>query len=738
VAFFLEGSQAWCVQPQSPSPEPVSLGLVRYLLEDLAGASYHPEATLASTSELLERACREERGLHLALISMDPTSSETTRELAEDALEEFLEHAYVSEFIENRLFSRRLPDGVPWPEDLVSANFPRVELLKRSVIGAQEAIGRVRSAWDALSDDLFAEPDDRVGFESVLVVTGAFRTLAIAVSEAAKPHSKGDAQVQLLSDRRYETFANSRNILVEWSRSIESASHERAQLVPEERGDDEADRRREKLPKVASYAAFENVIRQKEAILEQLGRRNFQQVERFVDDLVRHQLYNERSDLAAKSLCDLAKGAKDLGFLAYQLAWSSRAREIYPEDPWVHRQFADALLGQHKLPEALEEYEATVRDFPEDAVARRGRAEVLKALGRLPEALEAYQATVRDFPEDVVGHSGKAEVLKALGRLPEALEAYEATVRDFPESVVAQSGRAEVLRALGRLPEALEAYEATVRDFPEDVVARSGKAEVLKALGRLPEALEAYEATVRDFPEDVVARSGKAEVLKALGRLPEALEACEATVHDFPESVVSRSGKAEVLKALGRLPEALEEYEATVRDFPEDVVARNGKATLLVLLGRYEEAAALVGTNQPRTREEWIGLHIRASIKLKQGRLDEADHLFSAGTQCPWAELLTRFIGARALLRIRTRHLKEANAMIRSERSMESKVIQIDIYRRMNKIGEAKAGLREIRECRVAKIVEISRDLERNMKPGKRTVSDDEFLDRELELLLAV
>jgi tetratricopeptide (TPR) repeat protein len=909
VAVFLEGSQAWCIQSQSPSPRPVSPGLLPYLFGDITCASYHPEATLTSTGELLARACREERGLHLALISMDPASSETTCELADDALEDLLEHPHVSEFIENRLFSKRLPENALWrAKETIDGSRSNVKLdfLKRSVVGAQEAVGKVRAAWDALPEDVFAEADDRADLESVLVETGAFRVLAKAVAEATNRQTKGEAQLRLLSDHRYQAFAGSRKILLEWTKAIPSVPRVSELLVREEPDDESLERRQDEPLTVAPFEAYQNVIRQKEAILDQLAKRNFQKVERFAEDLVRDQLSQERYDLAAKSLCDLATSAKQLGFPAYELAWCSRAKEINPDDRWVHRQFADALLGQGDLPGALQAYETTLRDSPEDAVARNGKAEVLKAMGRLPEALETYEATVRNFPENDVARSGRAEVLKAMGRLPEALDAYEAAVRDFPESAVARSGRAEVLKAMGRLPEALDAYEATIRDFPEDAVARSGEAEVLKAMGRLPEALEAYEAglrdfpqdvfvrngkaevlkamgrlpealgayeaslrdfphsavarcgkaevlkvmgrllealegyeatvrdfprdavardgkaevlkamgrlpealvayeaTTRDFPEDAVARTGKAEVLKAMGRLPEALEAYETTLRDFPENVFPRNGKAEVLKAMGRLPEALmayestvrdvphdavarngradvlkamgrlpealeayeatlrnfpggvfarngkaevlksmgrlpealEAYEATIRDFPESAVARTGRATLLVLLGRYEEAAALVRTDRTQTRDEWIGFHIRASIKLKQNSLDEADRLLSTGTRCPWADVRSRFIGARAVLRIKRKQLKEADALIRSEPSLESKVIQIDIYRRMKKVGEANAVLRELRGCSVAKIVEISRDLERNMRPGKRTVSDDEFLDRELELLL--
>src|ERR1039457_5908716 len=222
VAVFLEGNQAWCVSPESPSPKPVSLGLLPYLFSDVEGASCHPEATLASTGAWLEKACREERGLHMALISLDPASSETTRELAEDALEEFLEHSHVLEFIENRLFSKPLPESA-WHRDFVSGEvqaYPKVGLLKRSVLGSQESIERVRVAWEALPEDLFAEPEDRADFESVLVETGAFRVLAMALAEAAEKRSKGNAQVRLLSERRYQAFANSRNILVEWTRGI--------------------------------------------------------------------------------------------------------------------------------------------------------------------------------------------------------------------------------------------------------------------------------------------------------------------------------------------------------------------------------------------------------------------------------------------------------------------------------------------------------------------------------------
>jgi hypothetical protein len=188
---------------------------------------------------LLEKACREERGLNLALVSMDPASSETTRELADEALEELLEHPHVLEFIENRLFSKRLPEDALWRgKQTIDGSRPnvKVEILKRSVTDAQEAIGRVRAAWDTLPEDLFTEAENRADFESVLEETGAFRVLAMAVAETRK-HSGGEVQQWLFSDRRFQTIANAHKILVEWISVFPGVSRVGGQLAREQRDD---------------------------------------------------------------------------------------------------------------------------------------------------------------------------------------------------------------------------------------------------------------------------------------------------------------------------------------------------------------------------------------------------------------------------------------------------------------------------------------------------------------------
>jgi hypothetical protein len=133
--------------------------------------------------------------------------------------------------------------------------------IKHSVLAAQPAIRCARAAWQALPVELFEAEEDKPAFDYVLTDTGAFRLLATAIADTTKPHAKGDAQLRLLYDRRYQVFANWRN----------------------------------------------------KRFWNSLVSRIFGLAERFVDELIQQQLSNENRDLAAKSLCDLAKRAKDPG-----------------------------------------------------------------------------------------------------------------------------------------------------------------------------------------------------------------------------------------------------------------------------------------------------------------------------------------------------------------------------------------------------------------------------------------
>ena len=565
---------------------------------------------------------------------------------------------------------------------------------------SQAEICRRRREWDALGADLFNGPQAKLEFGYVAVASGTFRRVV-----QSEPGQINNVLIDGLADRRFQRLPNFRNVLTSWIPPV------RADRNPAQRPDEEEEDDRSYTPTSdaarpkRSYAVFENVNKQKEAIKKAISEGRTAQVAKYVDELVAYQLKRSETEDVAKSLCDLAMHAKSVDAHALQLEFAGLATKILPSDGWSQAQLGDALLCVGRFSEALDAYRAAL-ECGQEQIARKGRAEVLKALGRLDEALREYEGVIQDFPHDPVGRNGRAEVLKALGRLDEALREYEEAVRAFPEDVVARTGRAEVLKALGRLGEALREYEEAVRDFPHNVVARNGHAEVLKALGRLDEALREYDGAVRDFPHNVVARTGRAEVLKALGRLDEALR----------------------------------EYKKISTQFPNDNYSRMGMASVLVLLARYDEALEILPQEEPRTVGDWIGYHIRGMISLKTGDITSAIDILRHGLRkSPWHETRAAFSRALAVAELRRSEFSAAAEALGGERSPVSDVLRIHAFGGLGEIQEAGAALERIKSNRHPTVAALRQELAtRYLAPGRKEAlrSDQWVFERECELEL--
>ena len=300
---------------------------------------------------------------------------------------------------------------------------------------------------------------------------------------------------------------------------------------------------------------------QLDLIVEAMRKRHLALARKITDEVIEYQLSTTRPINAAKTLCNLASKARDLGIHSLQLELTERAVQIAGDDGWSWARYADALLKSQRPEEALRAYEQA-KSFGAGAIASIGRAVTLSAMGRLSEALTAYDEAVALHPESVVAKNGRAETLKAMGRISEALEAYDSIAAEHPENVAAKNGRAEMLRRLGRLSEALEAYDSAAAQHPEDVVIRNGRAETLREMGRLNEALEAYDSVVVEYPEDLTAQTGRAKILESMGQLGAALDAYDSIIAQRPEDMVTMARRGTVLQRLRRYDEALAAYQS--------------------------------------------------------------------------------------------------------------------------------------------------------------------------------
>ena len=664
VALLIQGNEVSTLGSESDRKEyPSSFACVPYVL---AGASDVVQVQGTTRSDVVRRlksAWSSDRALQTFLILLDASETVDNRQLSAECLSELFEDNQVLEFVANRLYAAPLPPESDVLAGLSFAKGDEVRKFLEEIREDQALIERITEVWDGLSPSLFETESAKREFREAAIACGAFRQIA---RSSADPASFGMTTIQC--HVKLSTLPNSRLVLRSWLGPLKPGRGRlpAAPQIPElgkARVRDGSDWH-QRQTKISGHELFENVKKQKHAIVELMQKGDIARVRSYVGQLVESQLKSGGAQYAAMSLCDLAQQAKGIRNYSLQLELSQKAASIAPEDGWAHGQVADAYvcLGQYdnalksfelaatfgevvfastgrarilrvkgQLNEALKAFEEIIQFYPDEMSAWLGRAEVLRDMWRLDDALGAYEAAVGKFPYEPIPRCGRAAVLKDMGRLHEALAAYEEAARDFTNEYVPLCGRADILKELGRLDLALTAYSEAIEKFPTEPVARCGYAEVLKLAGKLDEALEKYADAVTAFPYEVVPYSGRAETLKAMRKYDEALQSYDEALQRFPYEVKLLNGKADVLKRLGRLRDSLRAYDEIIRLFPYDLFALTGRADLLKELGELKEAVAAYDVLMKRHTAGQGIRNAKAAVLAALGHYEKALELLPAG-----------------------------------------------------------------------------------------------------------
>jgi tetratricopeptide (TPR) repeat protein len=129
------------------------------------------------------------------------------------------------------------------------------------------------------------------------------------------------------------------------------------------------------------------------------------------------------------------------------------------------------------------------------------------------------------------------------------------------------------------------------------------------------------------------------------------------------DNEVAPTAYAETLRDAGRRDEALKVFEETMQRFPHDEVVPTAYAHLLAECGRFADAERLLlpAARQPRTRSDWISMHILAMSWLKAGRIDEALSQFERGSKfCSFLEQKRYFDTGQSIALLAAQRADEA------------------------------------------------------------------------------
>ncbi len=277
------------------------------------------------------------------------------------------------------------------------------------------------------------------------------------------------------------------------------------------------------------------------------------------------------------------------------LALWSETVEKCPGNVRAHYNLGDNLRLLGKYPQAITEFQTTIRLEPRYAQAHDSLANLLEKIpGRLPEAISEYETAIRLDPDFAEPHYNLALAIADLpGRLPEAISEYEAALKIKPDYPEAQVNLGNALSMIpGRLPEAISAYKTAIRINPDLVQAHFDLAETLCDLpGRMPEAISEYETVVRLKPDLAEAQYSLGVALADIGRITDGIAHLEAAVRIQPDYVDAYTALGTALVQAQQYPEAISQFQQAIKIQPDSTSAYNNLGTALLRMGRFLEAA---------------------------------------------------------------------------------------------------------------------------------------------------
>ncbi len=270
-------------------------------------------------------------------------------------------------------------------------------------------------------------------------------------------------------------------------------------------------------------------------------------------------------------------------------------------------QFVFQPQGETLVNEGVEALEKEVRANPNSVEARFKLAEALIENHRYPEAIREYKQIISQKPDSATAYFGLGEVYYSQQRFEQAVEAYERTIRLDPHRVEAYYGLGWSKRWLKLSDELIKTWKDVLTIKPDDLEV-AHRAYVNLALNyedksRYEEAIEAYREliNIEKKKNQIEANSASpyryalniAELYEKMGKPERAIEEYKEAVSlsiDDSEKVGASLGLGAFLEKLGRPNEAIQVYTQLTSLGPDWIQPRLALAKLYLRLG--DEASA--------------------------------------------------------------------------------------------------------------------------------------------------
>ncbi len=262
-----------------------------------------------------------------------------------------------------------------------------------------------------------------------------------------------------------------------------------------------------------------------------------------------------------------------------------------PDDPIIHNNLGLQLANAGRLPDAIKEYEISLKLKPDYASAYYNMGIALANDGRSQEAVASFEEALRLKPDPLI-HNNLGLALYGAGRIQQAVEHYQKALRLKPDYPEAHNNLGVALVNDGQTQEGIKRFERALRLKPDYAEAHVNLGLALQSQGRTQEAIDHYQQALRLKPDYAEAHNNLAMILVRAGRMQEAIEHLEQALRLKPDYAQAHINLSVALAKTGRPQEAVDHAQQAVQLKPEYADAWANLARAYARTNRSAEAIA--------------------------------------------------------------------------------------------------------------------------------------------------
>jgi len=261
-----------------------------------------------------------------------------------------------------------------------------------------------------------------------------------------------------------------------------------------------------------------------------------------------------------------------------------------PKDTFLTSDLADAYYKSGRYQDAVREYEAAIQMAPDSPYVRLKLARMYLHIKRYDDAAREFKELVRTKPTDPFVHVRLGETYGMMKRTEDADREFNEAVRLKPES-------ASVRRSLAKAHDRLSRYDDAIKEYKEAIRLKLNDAGTHYDLGSLYDKLNRYDGAVNEYKEVVRIDPNKAYSHYALGYIynkygqyKQALPELLAAVKLDPKDSNSHVSLGTAYLQMKRPKDAVAEYARALQIDPNNLYAHIGLGTTYLRLGKIDDS----------------------------------------------------------------------------------------------------------------------------------------------------